>query len=303
MFEQGGLYRWQGVYYLTGQQLHPWAWLADGKRVGRTMTIFRSRDLVHWADTRSFSFVRYGYRSAPSGAGEESHLPASVWHRGNVLVALNGLFHGAPGAPDQRKASHPIELGVLLSNDGIQFREPVPDFVFLPLGDKGSWEGGGLLEAQAFENVGGETLVWYGGWDADVYLQEVHADIGLARLRRDGFGALRIKNPAQSGALVTCTLEAAGPVWLWANADGLGTDAWLRVELLDDAEQPLAGYSGKEAAKLDRSGTHVALVWGDSASAAVMRGRFRVRVSFEGAARGGIRLYALYLSSGDGAGR
>ena len=77
-------------------------------------------------------------------------------------------------------------------------------------------------------------------------------------------------------------------------------DASLRVELLDDAEQPLAGYSGADACVLDRSGTRAPLVWKGNAPTAAVNGRFRLRVSFEGSARGGIRLYALYVTGAGG---
>jgi hypothetical protein len=69
--------------------------------------------------------------------GEESHEPAGVWNRGNVLLGTYGQFHGAPGSP-----AHPMDLGLLISNDAVYFREPVPDFVFLPRGDPGSWKSG-----------------------------------------------------------------------------------------------------------------------------------------------------------------
>ena len=40
-FEQSGLYRWQGMYYLTGQQLSPWVHLPDGTPCGRVMRSIR----------------------------------------------------------------------------------------------------------------------------------------------------------------------------------------------------------------------------------------------------------------------
>jgi hypothetical protein len=58
--------------------------------------------------------------------GEESHIPACIWHRGNVLLGTFGLSHGAPGA-----VYHPIDLGLLISNDGIYFREPLHNFVLI----------------------------------------------------------------------------------------------------------------------------------------------------------------------------
>ena len=33
-FEQGGLFRWNGMYHLTGQQISPWVYQSDGKVAG-----------------------------------------------------------------------------------------------------------------------------------------------------------------------------------------------------------------------------------------------------------------------------
>ena len=58
-----------------------------------------------------------------------------------------------------------LNLGFLLSNDGIHFREPIPDHVFIPRGEDGSWYERGLLHGQGFENIGDQTFIYYGSWD------------------------------------------------------------------------------------------------------------------------------------------
>ncbi len=287
--EHAGLYKWDGMYHIAGQQVSPWVWLWDGKPSGRVMSIFRSSDFVEWSDTKSLSFVRYGYRSTPTNEGEESHEPASVWNRGNVLLGTYGQFHGAPGSP-----AHPMDLGLLISNDGIHFREPVPDFVFLPRGDPGSWEGGGLLQGQGFENVGDETYIWYGGWDNDVTRPDTYGEIGLARWRRDGFGSLSVKNPEHPAAFVTCPIQTRGDVKIHLNAEGLSERAWLRVELLDRKERPLPGYSGTDSAAVHKSGLREPVSWNGKQKIPGLSTGFKIRVSFEGE-RQDIRIYALYV--------
>ena len=287
--EHAGLYKWDGMYYVAGQQISPWVWLWDGQPSGRVMSIFRSSDFVEWSDTKSLSFVRYGYRSMPTNAGEESHEPASVWNRGNVLLGTYGQFHGVPGSP-----SHPMDLGLLISNDGIHFREPVPDFVFLPRGEPRSWEGGGLLQGQGFENVGDETYIWYGGWDNDVTRPDTYGEIGLARWRRDGFGSLSVKNPELPAAFVTSPIQAQGAVTIRLNAEGLSDRAWLRVELLDRGERPLPGYSGSDSAAVYKSGLREPVSWKDKQRIPGLSSGFKIRINFEGE-RQDIRLYALYV--------
>jgi len=53
-FEQGGLFRWNGNYHLIGQQVAPWVWQPDGMKVGRVMSVFRSRDMIHWEPDTAF---------------------------------------------------------------------------------------------------------------------------------------------------------------------------------------------------------------------------------------------------------
>ncbi len=287
--EHAGLYKWRGMYHLAGQQISPWIWLPDGQPCGRVMSIFRSHDFAHWSDTKSLSFVRYGYRSTPTNEGEESHEPASVWNRGNVLLGTYGQFHGVPGSP-----AHPMDLGLLISNDGVHFREPLPDFAFLPRGEPASWEGGGLLQGQGFENVGEETYIWYGGWDNDVTRPDTYGEIGLARWRRDGFGSLSPKNPEVPAALVTSPIQVDGAARIWVNAEGLSEKAWLRVELLDERERPLSGYSGGDSASVRQSGLRELVSWKGQETIQHPSGAVKMRVSFEGK-RKNIKLYALYL--------
>jgi len=121
-FEQGGLFRWHGMYHLPGQQIWPWVWQPDGKPIGRAMALYRSRDLLHWESASALGFMRgpaIGRVGRPS-LDEEAHLASSVWQRGNVLLGVYGLWHGAKEWQDRR-----IDLGLMISNDGIHFREPI----------------------------------------------------------------------------------------------------------------------------------------------------------------------------------
>ena len=102
------------------------------------------------------------------------------------------------------------------------------------------------------------------------------------------------KNAA--GHFITCPIDAAvSPPSLWINVEGALSEAPLTVELLDDHDRPIPGYSGADAAKVVASGTRQAVIWpktaGEHGPAA---GRFAVRVGFP--ARGDVRVYALYVA-------
>jgi len=288
-FEMGGLYHFQHMYYVTGQQETPYSWLPDGSGVGRSMSVFRSPDFLHWSETRTLGFVRWGYHSAPVSQGEEVHMPAASWNRGNVLVGLYGQFHGRP-----HSKLHPLDLGFLISNDGIHFREALNDYAIIPHDPASKWESGGVVQGQAFVNVGEETFVYYCGWDGDVTNPATHSEVGLARLRRDGFGSLSPKRPGTAASLVTCGLAAAAPVQVWINAEGLSAAARLKVEVLDEDERPLPDWAAADAAVVDQSGTRILLHWkhGDRIAPP---GLFHLRVSFEGEGATWARLYAVYV--------
>ena len=289
-FEQSGLYKWQGMYCMTGQQIDPWVWLPDGQLSGRAMTILHSRDFIHWPAAKTLAFTRYGYRPRPVGQGEEAHLPASIWHRDNVLLGIYGQWHGAVRTEDRS-----VDLGLLISNDGYHFREPLPDFVFLPHGPKGVWDSRALLQGQAFEHIGDRTHIWYGSSSLFTgSAEESSTQVGLATLRRDGFGYLSVRHPAAPASLTTCALRLRKGGKLSVNADGLSAESWLDVELLDEREIPIPAYSGENCIAARRPGFNQPVSWKktDWVDAAQP---VRIRVRFQGNRRDSIRLYAIYV--------
>lgn len=292
-FEQSGLYKWQGIYYLTGQQLSPWVHLPDGTPCGRTMTTFHSADFVNWSPTKTLAYIRDGYVPVEQGEGKETHSPASVWNRGNVLLGLHGQWEGSPDISARR-----MPLGLLISNDGLHFREPVPDFVFVPYGEDGEWDQRGLISGQAFEQVGEDTYIWYGAWDLSAGGNpEPHGAVGLATIRRDGFGSVSPMNEGEPAQLVTCPFEVTGPARVTVNADGLSPEAWLQVELVDEFERPIPGWGREGGGRIASPGVNVPVAWGGREQVGDIEGRLRIRVSFEGPRRGQIRLYALYIEA------
>jgi hypothetical protein len=295
----GGLYRWNGVYYAAGQsspegpsRVHSGRH-GTGSYSGRELLLHRSPDFLHWSETAHVGFVRDAQRRAfRFGAGEETHEGVSVWHRGNVLVGLYGLWHGGPEWRDRT-----LDLGFLISNDGVRFREPARDWPFLEHGPDGAWDQGGLLQGQGFENVGDRTYVWYGAWDLRVGLRFLpRGGLGLAVLDRDRFGALALREPG-TGAFVTAPLQADGPARLWMNVDGIAPEARVRVELRDEQDRPLPGFSGTSAGTVRQSGFRSPVEWGRETMIRGPRRPFRVAVALEGERADTLRFYALYVGS------
>ncbi|MBI4584326.1 MAG: hypothetical protein HY717_09925 [Planctomycetes bacterium] len=86
-----------------------------------------------------------------------------------------------------------------------------------------------------------------------------------------------------------------GSARLWVNAEGLSPESSLRVELLDELERPLPGYSGDASATLQQSGLRVPVSWNGKSQIAGVQQSFKIKVGFEGRLSGAISFYALYV--------
>lgn len=292
-FEVTSLYRFGDRYYSHGQLISPWAWRPDGSRVGRVMLGYRSADFVNWSKAKSFSFARPGQLTDPPVKGRQTHMGAGIWNRGNVLVGLYGMWQDAPVKPTGRYWNEgvTIDLGLVVSNDGIHFREPAPDFKVIPRGKEGEWDSIALLQGHAFVNEGDRTMIWYSHWDTGGKLRDM--EIGLATLRRDGFGHLSRQSTDTAGHCVTRAISGR-ELRLFANAENLDARRPLRFELLDERDRPIAGFSGSQAALLNGSGVRQEVVWPASESSRLPADReFSVKITFPD--EGDARLYAVYV--------
>ncbi len=299
----GGLYRWDGLYRLSGQN----AVVAPRPYHGRVVRGFVSADFVHWAPESSIGFVRpQQHRLLGPGNsrnGEQNHEAVSVWNRGNVLLGVSGHFHGAP-----EWSGVTVDLGFVLSNDGVHFRQPWHEWTFLKRGDDGEWDQGGLLQGQGFENIGERTFVYYGAWDPRVSSGiPPRGGVGIAMLPRDRFADLRVDERTQGSgnyqmARTECSfltssmdLPPEATHRLYLNARGLGSDAFLKIELLGHDLAPISGFSGNNAAIVRGNGFQTPVVWPGGADIVDAPERARVRATFEGKRRGDIRFHAFYL--------
>lgn len=296
----GGLYRWDGWYYLTAQNAMP----GIHHHQGRVVRIFRSSDFVNWKATNHIGFVRDVQHDwlgeGRSREGEQNHEGIAVWNRGNVLLGLYGRWHGAVEWEEVT-----VDLGLVISNDGLNFREPEHEWTFLRCGEDGDWDQGGVLQGQGFENVGDETFLYYGAWDprGTGGSPVPRGGVGIAVLPRDRFGAFRVdesgKGPGayQAPEIVSEFVTASVPreegkaSQVYLNVDGLGPDATLSIEMLDEAERRVPG----RVAKIGENGFQVPAKWADSEKGPVPD-RVKFRVAFEGAGNAAIRFYALYLA-------
>lgn len=304
----GGLYKWDGLYYVCGQN----AMNATRPYHGRVTRMYHSTDFVHWSQTSSLGFVRTAQHTllgpGRSLEGEQTHEGISVWNRRNVLLGVYGRWHGAKEWKDIT-----VDLGFVVSNDGLHFREPAHEWAFLKRGEDGAWDQGGLLQGQGFENVNDQTFIYYGAWDPRRTGQKEtppRGGVGIATLPRDRFGDLVVEEagkgpgdyqlPVIQSEFITETvrLKADATHQFYLNADGLGDEAALKIELLGKDEKPLTGYSGKDASVVRRSGFQTQIAWNGTTEIRDLPEQVRFRVTFEGKRNTDIRFSALYVSNG-----
>lgn len=296
VFEMGGLYKFDGIYYVVGQVVWPDSWMPNGDPSGRIMAAHSSSDFIHWSHDRSFSFQRYGYRSV-SESFQETHVGASVWNRGNILVGIYGMWQGSLVNSERR-----MNLGLIVSNNGVHFREPVPDYVFLEAGRRAEdWDRFGLIQGQAFENIGDKTYVYFGTWDLTGRTVKPGAlgssnAIGLAMMRRDGFGYLSTRHKGEEGLFTTAPfIPQTASSNLYLNIDGLGEDAYVTVELIDKFGAGITGFSGRDGAEVRTSGLHVKVNFPAKSNAPLPNTPFRVRMHFLGKQSEKLRFFAGYI--------
>ncbi len=331
-FENTSLIRFHGMYYAAGQDHPPYdGSLDDGSSAGRVMKVFFSPDFRHWSSARALAFYRGDYRPAAIHAGQEMHMGAGLWNRGNVIIGLNGRWHGdsmkTPPNPTAKLTVDllkglKIDLGLLVSNDGIHYREPVRNFVAVAGGGEGKWDSEGVLQANAFANTATETYIWYSHWNtsnpsrlpslpdplpADLALKA--PAVGLLTIARDRFSyfsKLRAVseerrpeyNTELESSCLTRSLTLSVPSRLFLNLDDLkhdvnqkaAKDIAMQVALVDDAEKPLAGYT----AEIKETGLKVSIPWEGGSATLPVKTPFRVKITWP-IGMNEAKVYAIYV--------
>jgi hypothetical protein len=312
--EPGGLTKFNGCYYLNGQGGN------NGSK--RALVTFLSYDFDNWMDAVAVGLRRDlppHRQAAGPHAGEQVHLGAALWNRGNVLLGVYGQWHGESN--DRRSVS--IDLGLVVSNDAMHFREPIPDFqivsayeIFFPEGPV-AVPAPALEAGQAFENVGDNTLFWYSPWWG--------GSIYVAKWLRDRIGYLEVAGAQASQAaklatedthslvwnefidivpkptdphFISCPLRVSGPDFqVFVNADGLTDESYISVELLDEKFKPLPGYSGEDCVRLTKPGLRQSVTWRSKKTLEKFPHSFRVKATWGGKSRERAYIYAVYVST------
>ena len=293
-WEPSGLVRFNGAYYINAHSnaiRHP---LPGAHK--RTMQTFVSYDFENWTKAAHLSFRRDNVPPRPptdfeGHRGPQVHLGASLWRRGNVVLGFYGMYDN----PTNDRRTSVCDIGLIVSNNAVNFREPIPDFKIVPSFEEPDRAEPRLTQGQAFENIGDRTIFYYGIWT------EVNRNgptgVRIATWPRDRLG---FYSPGLDIADAHCISSPLSPVnaeaRVYVNASGLGPDTRLQVELLDEQFRPLAGYTAAECAPFAaESGFRLPVTWKGRQTLAGLKRPLRVRVNFVGRDPHKARLFAIYL--------
>lgn len=294
--EMSGGTKFNGCYFLSGHGGHHFGSL-------RQLVMFASYDFEHWTEASCLGFRRENIPPRPMvyghHQGEQVHLGAALWNRGNVIVGFYGQWHG-PENDDRRHVD--MDLGLVVSNDALHYREPVPDFRMVAAGEDDfehlptpmNFKHSGLVQGQGFENVGDETLFWYAPWP-----EQLSNGVRVASWKRDRLGYfqasdLKLKT-AEPRHVISAPIDLEGrPGRVSLNVDGLSEYARVTVEILNEHFHLIAGYAAEDCAPL-KSGFDQVVRWKAQELVVHKDVAVRIRLNFAGIRPEDPQVYAIYM--------
>lgn len=198
-----------------------------------------------------------------------------------VYVSLMTVFHHWNIANNQ---AHPdtsdVRLGV--SRDARHFMQPGGRKPFLGAGPAGAFDSKWLWPLQSPVRMGDELWIYYFGSNVDHSLRmdpaakAVLAGISRAMMRLDGFVSADFEHGG--GSLITPPLRFTGSrleLNLDTGAGGVG-----RVEILDEAGEPVPGFTLREADQLNGNSVRTVVAWRGRPDLTALAGK-SVRLHFK----------------------
>ncbi len=270
---------------------------------GRAGVAHATYDFDRWPDVWQWAFAlpepaEPGKRGA-NNPYDQVHLGIGAASVGNVCVGVYGLWHSQAFGEDFAKIT--CDLGLVVSNDGIRFREvtAAPGQPFIHRDDSPVTQAPDrnfntiLFQGNGILNVGNETRIYHGRWrnagqKAENIAEYYRAEVALATLPRDRWGALGLNPGAEGGALCSSPVEVPAGATLRLNADGV---AGLTVDLLDERMNPISGFTGAVVQGPD--GLECDVRWKDRAVAELAGRVVRVRVTLKRLGEVSPRVYAI----------
>jgi hypothetical protein len=303
--------RHDGRYIIHSQAFPGNQWSATytegGAAGGRTGTARASYDFDRWPDLWQWAFA-LPESADPDQRGSDNpydqvHLGVGATSFGNICVGVYGLWHSQAMGENFGKIN--CDLGLVVSNDGVRFREPgaTPGQVFIHRDDSPATPAPGhafstiLCQGNGILNVGDQTRIYHGRWrnvgqKAEDVATHYYAEVALATLPRDRWGALGLNPEVEEGTICSAlvTLPPDGKIRL--NADGT---SGLSVDLLDEHFRPIAAFTGGRVAGQD--GLECPVDWQGHQLEELGDKQVRIQVKMQRKDEALPRVYAIYLGA------
>jgi len=291
-----------GKYIIHYHVMGDWGHMSEGgAQSGRTGVARISTDFDFWPDVWVDTFALaepqdHKLRGMKTEY-DQVHLGVGAASMGNVSIGIYGLWHNADFDTFSKIS---CDLGIVISNDGIHFREPVKGYVYIHRNESPSPDVPGfkintnLCQGNGILNVGNQTLVYHGRWRnaGEHYESETNnlfsSEVALATLPLDRWGSISLIPGKDRGVVYSCLTELGGNERISLNADGLQN---MEVCLLDENFRQIPGYCG--ALNAAGSSFDAPVVWKNGLSG--LRGKkVYIQVSMK---RGEPepKLYAIYV--------
>jgi len=302
--EQSAFYQHDGMYYVHGQGIFAGGG-EGGSEHGRQGYVWVSPDFREWAQGSAETFT-LPEPVDPSQRGyeflyDQVHLGVGAANFGNVQVGVFGLWHQGKGEPPlYTLKGTSCDLGLVVSNDGIHFREPVKGHVYIsghessPTPVEGKEYPTILCQGNGILNVGDETLIYHGRWRNTGLSREYRAEVGLAKLPRDRWGALGLFPQQSEGWVWSAPVTMPeGGVEILLNADH---PELTRVEVTDERLGLLSEYSGANSGVVKAGGgIESAVSWPAADPSALLGKNVRLKVHLRRERDLDPRLYAVHV--------
>ena len=300
--------------YIVHSQVFPgadWsgAYSEGGASGGRSGVAHLTGDFDRWPDLWQWAFTLpeprdRSQRGTGLGTGQSQrdypqvHLGVGAASLGNVCVGVYGLWYDRPDF-----AEIAGDLGLVVSNDGVRFREPgTAGQVFISRDDSPAAPVPGrafntiLCQGNGILNVGNETRIYHGRWrnvgaKAEDIVEGYGSEVALATLPRDRWGALCLNPDVADGAVCSMPVSIpAGGCALTLNAEGV---AGMTVELVDEHFKPVPGFESGRAAGTD--GLDCRVAWPGHGLAELAGRSVRIKVRLRRLGETSPKLYAMAL--------
>lgn len=177
----------------------------------------------------------------------------------------------------------------------MKFREPDPESIFISHKESPAKVFTGkppntiLCQGNGILNVGDQTLIYYGRWARPTSsLEDYSAEVALATLPRDRWGALRLTGGSGSVWTTTVVLPK-NAAKMFVNCEGA---KGFEIEVADARFRKLKGFSGKVEGE---QGLDCPVNWQGKSLSEVAGKTVRFRIVMRKGNGHNPRLYALYL--------